>query len=865
MSSFLDNRCWLQRAALWLLFLAALTGCVGQQAFLAGQDLMEQGRFDEAVAEYALAVEREPAKNEFRVRLYEARQKAAQAHLQQGRRLMEQQEWAPAAAEFGQAAGLDPSLETARLEQKTALGRQRAAELTAEAEQFYRARKFVQARNALDEALQLYPASVAARELLEKVRREGKTIVDGFELDITSDKPITLKFKDADIRDAFTILSRLSGINFIFDEEIRAQRVTVLLEDGTFPQALELLLNLNKLGKKVLNSKTIIIYPKAKDKEKQYEDQLIQTFYLSNVDAKKAVNLLRTMLQLRKVYVHEELNALVVRDTPEVIKLCQQIIEAADRPDSEVVFDLELIEVNHTDDLNLGPKLSTYSVSAGLGEKPNASTIVGSSLSPGAETGNLVKSFSRLESFYTLPTATFDLLKKRSDAEILANPQIRVKNKEKAKVHIGTREPVITVTRTGGTTGDFSENVQYIDVGVKLDVEPNIQLDQTVVTKLNLEVSSVSGRQTTGGGSQVITITTTNAQTGLTLKDGERTVFGGLIRDDISKSKTTIPFLGDLPLVGDLITSHTRNKTKREILLSITPHIVKQVEMPRPDVASIWSGGEDSLKAGPNFAAFAAAFEPVTEQQPPPAAPALQPPAPIKPPLAEEAEPLEEPLPLPPVVPQLPSAPALPAPAAPQPPVQPAPPAALPPALPSPAVEAPSPVPLPLPVPVPLPGAAEAPAAPAEPVEEVAIAPLEIPPAEMRVFMSGPAQVAAGQEFTVEVAVSGAQNLYSAPLFVTFSPEAVEFVRAEEGNFLGQGGQTTVFTSSAIQERGQVIVGYKQGVGGAGVSGEGRLFLLTFRGRAAGQAALGVDRINFRDPSGNRLPATTSGLTVEVR
>ncbi len=142
-------------------------------------------------------------------------------------------------------------------------------------------------------------------------------MLDGFELDVASDKPITLKFRDADIRDVFNILSKLSGINFIFDEDIRsAEESSVTLEKATFAQALELLLRMNNLEKKVLNAKTILIYPQTKEKEKKFEDQVIQTFYLSNIDAKKAVNLLRTMLQLRKIYVHEELNALVIRDTP---------------------------------------------------------------------------------------------------------------------------------------------------------------------------------------------------------------------------------------------------------------------------------------------------------------------------------------------------------------------------------------------------------------------------------------------------------------------------------------------------------------------------------------------------------------------
>jgi general secretion pathway protein D len=826
------TRLKLKQVVVLSLLLLLVGGCAGRRAFVAGGDLMQAGNYDEAVAEYFRAVSKEPANKEYRMRLLEARGIAAQQHLKKGRILASREEYRSAAAEFEQAAGLDPSADVARKELQTARNRQRAEELLRGAEQHYAARKLALARSALNEALQLRPDYEPALVLLEKVQSDSKPFLDGIELEVSSTKPITLKFNNADVREVFGILSKLSGIKFIFDEDIRAQRVTVLLEDASFAQALEFLLNMNKLGKKVLNPKTIIIYPKTKEKEKQYEDHLIQTFYLSNIDAKKAVNLLRTMLQLRKIYVHEELNALVIRDTPEAIQLARQIIEAADRGDSEVLFDLELIEVNHTDDLNFGPKLSTYSVSAGL-SNPGSGQIVGSSLSPGSDTTNLVSSLSRLETFYTLPTATFDFLKRQNDAEVLANPKIRVKNKEKAKVLVGTREPVITVTRTGGTTGDFSENVQYVDVGVKLDIEPIIQLDESVVTKLNLEVSSVSGRQTTSGGSQVITITTTNAQTGLTLKDGERTIIGGLIRDDATNSRSTIPLIGDLPLIGNLLTSYTKNKTKREILLSITPHIVRTVEMPRADVATIWSGGEDALKAGPIFGSFGPAIEPATLKSS--AAPAVpQPAAPSTPPvLPESVSPAATPDAAQSEIRSIPETPSS-----------------------QPEATAVQPVIVP---------PSTAPVQPLEAGEQVALPHSEVAVVESRAFLAGPARVEAEAEFAVDVLVEGMQNLYSAPLFIGYDPQMLEFVRAEEGDFLKQGAQTTIFTSSANTAAGKVIVGNKQGAEGSGASGGGKLLHLVFKARAAGVASLGLERLNFRDPNGNRLPVTTAGITVEVR
>ena len=869
----------LQNFVVSALLLVAVGGCTSSPAFLAGEDFYRQGRYDEAVREYSEALVKQPERQEYRLRLSSAKEKAAQAHFQRGRKFAEQDRLTEAANAFRLALEQTPSLQAAQNELNKVEQLQQAQKLVEEADGFYRARRFQQAKANLQQALQIRPNDQRALELLEKVRQKPVVSLDGFELEITSDKPITLKFKDANIRDVFNILSKLSGVNFIFDEDMKTQNVTVFLEEGTFPQALELLLNMNNLGKKVLNSKNIIIYPRTKDKDKKYDDQVIQTFYLSNIDAKKAVNMLRTMLQLRKIYVHEELNALVVRDTPDTIKLAQQILESADRADSEVVFDLELIEVNHSDRLDFGPKLSSYSISGGLGQVTTTTGTGGSTT--GISSTNLTAGLNSLETFYSLPTAQFDFLKQKTDAEVLANPRIRVKNREKSKVHIGSREPVVTVTVSGGSdTGTRQDNVQYVDVGVKLDIEPNIQLDDTIVTKLNLEVSNVSDRRTTASGSQVLTITTTNAQTGLTLKNGERTIIGGLVRDDVSKSKNTVAFLGELPLIGNLFTSHNNTKAKREILLSITPRIVRSVEMPRADVATIWSGGEDDLQAGPNFGAFAGTFVPATEQPPVAPSPAQQAPEgfpvlqqglhgppqvlpAVEPPITPGAD--TAPAPAPPLAPTAASTPpaGVAGPALPLPPpaVQPTPSSA--PASPG---SAPAVVPTPaLGVPVPVPVAAPAPAG--EGLAQVSVPGTEIAGVRKggRVFFQGPVLVKVGEQFSLDVQVDEVENLYSAPLFVGYDAKSLTLVRAEEGSFLKQGGQTTIFTTSDDSERNQLIVGYKQGVGGKGASGSGTLFRLVFRAKAGGKAVLDLNKINFRDPGGNRLAIDRSDLTVEIR
>ncbi len=828
-----------RRFALFLLLLT-LAGCGGTRAFQAGEDLQRQGRYEEAVAKFAEAVEISPESREYRLNLLKAKARAAQERLAEGRRLAGLGQYEGALYELRQARAMDPTLTvvTQELERIEALAE--TEKLFAEAEEFYRARRYGNAKVTLTRLLEISPGHPRALELQERVQKSAGTLMDGFELEVDSDTTITLTFKSAKTKEVFAILSKLSGINFLFDEEMEDRTVSLSFEKATFAQALELLLRMNGLGKKVLNSKTIIIYSNTKEKAKQYEDHIIQTFYLSHIDAKKAVNMLRTMLQLRKIYVHEERNALVIRDTPQVIKLAQQIIEAADRGDAEVVLDLELVEVTHNNELKIGPTLSTNSVSFGLSK--DGQNIVADTLTAGSTTvssgtdstttglaNNLVSGLSNLQTFYTLPTATFDVLRKLTDSEILANPSIRVKNKEKAKVHIGSREPVITVTINGDQT---SENIQYVDVGVKLDVEPLIQLDNTVVTKLNLEVSNATRLAALKSGTTPLVISTTNATTALILKDGEQTVIGGLLRDDNSKSKTSIPVLGDIPLLGHFFTGHNNNKTKREILLSITPHIVKKLDMPEPAVASIWSGGEEELRAGANFGSFAY-FRPELEEPLPPVAPAAAvtkaPPAGIpegfvEAPVNEESAEVvnggaaasetsvggEGPLP------ETPQA---------------------------------------------LPPAPETTAVPTA---------TDIPELSRfgdraQVSFNGPAEVAVGQEVILEATVQEITGLYSAPLFVHFDSQKLSFVRAEEGDFLKAGGQSTLFTSSVNQEKGELIVGYKQGLGGTGATGSGKLFRLVFKGRQAGSAQVGFDRINFHDPAGNRLVVLPMAQTLEVR
>lgn len=805
-----------------LLVLLMLAGCAKHsQYYQNGVEASKREAHDEAVMQFSLALQEKPGDPEYKARLRSASGRAAWAHLKKGRQLRSEGLLVQAASEIRLAYSLNNELKVALTELEEIEKLQIIRTTLSEADSLYQSRRLPQAEKLVKSVLKRDPANPTALQLLELIRKDRNILVDGFELAVDSMEPVTLKFKDARLQEVFKILNKLSGINFIFDDGLKNENVTLLLEDATFSQALELLMKMNNLGSRVLNPKTVIIYSNTKEKRKQYEDQVIRTFYLSNIEAKKAVNMLRTMLTLRKVYVHEELNALVVRDRPDVIKLVEKMLQNVDLSDSEVIFDLELIEVSHGNSMKIGPELSPYSIGFAAA---NADGIIASTIQETGRAGNMISDLKGLDILFTLPTATFDFSKQLLDTDILATPKIRVKNREKGKVHIGTREPSITSTISGGSDL-VSESVTYIDVGVKVDVEPIIQLDGSVRTKLRLEVSSASD-PVESSNSRVFTINTTNAETTLILKDGERAIIGGLLRTVAIETKQTIPVIGDIPLLGALFTHYDKSDAQREILLSVTPHIVKKIELPDAGTASIWSGGEEDLKAGMNFAAFAEAPEPVERKPVTKLEPTAKETAAAPPLVNQHASEASEEAPLPPMV-TVPSA-----------------------------TEASQPIETTMSVP------SATPEVPVEtlPVDSIA-APLTVP----KVFFAGTQLVNVGEEFFVELKVGEIKSLSSAPLFVNYDQHLIDYVRTEEGDFLKQAGQSTIFTSSPNPGRGEIIFGSKQGVGAAGANGSGTLAKIYFKATAPGTAVVRPNRVNFRSSAGARLKTQVEPFQIEIQ
>jgi general secretion pathway protein D len=353
----------------------------------------------------------------------------------------------------------------------------------------------------------------------------------------------------------------------------------------------------NQLERKTLNGNTVLIYPNTPVKQKDYRDLSVRTFYLANAEAKTVLTMLKTVLKTRDIYADDKLNSLTIRDTPDAIRLAEKLIAGQDMAEPEVTLDVEVLEVKRSRMMELGiDPPGKFTV---LNLVPNPSTVVnsgsGSTVVQNQTTTTTQLTLDKLRNVNSsqigIDNPSLNIRAENGDTNILANPRIRVKNREKAKILIGDRVPVITTTATAnvGTT----ESVSYLDVGLKLDVEPNVFLDNEVGIGVSLEVSNIVKEVRSRSGSLTYQIGTRLATTSLRLKDGETQALAGLISDEDRRSAGGVPGLIDLPVLGRLFSTERSDRAKTEIVLLITPRVVRN-RTPGPAERGELMGGTET-------------------------------------------------------------------------------------------------------------------------------------------------------------------------------------------------------------------------------------------------------------------------------
>jgi general secretion pathway protein D len=401
------------------------------------------------------------------------------------------------------------------------------------------------------------------------------------------DAPVTLHFSDATLRAIFESLAKSTGINILFDRDVKQMaKATIFVKDVSVSDAIDLILLQNQLQKHVINGNTMMIYPSNSAKEAEYEDLTIRSFRVTNSDIKYLSSMLKSMLKLKEVAADERTGVLVIRDTPERLRLAERLIAVHDVPEPEIMLEVQVLEVSATRNSNLGIKPpGSFSLSTPVG-------------AAGSLTLGQLRTLTSGDLLTTPLSTTLNFKLEDADAKLLASPRIRAKNKEKAKIMIGDRVPTVTNTVTPVSTGSavVTGAVTYQDVGLKLEFEPQVYGDSEVGIKINLEVSNIAQAFTDAQGGRSYQIGTRNATTNLRLKDGETQILGGLITDQDRNTASLIPGLGHLPLIGKLFGNNDDTSTRSEIILAITPHIVRNIPVNTPDTKNIFSGTANVLR-----------------------------------------------------------------------------------------------------------------------------------------------------------------------------------------------------------------------------------------------------------------------------
>ena len=557
-------------------------GCPkGQPVFNQGKKAEELQDYDAAYNYYQKALKADPNNANFKIRLNQVRFEASEFHIKQGLALRKKGDLQAAAGEFQRAETIDPSSPVAEQELQATI--QLIAEKNRQA----------------DAAAQ--PATDSNKPEMASMPPEIKPL---------SRAPITLKMSD-DAKIVFGTIGKLAGLTIIYDPDFPARRITVDLTDVTLEQALEIVSLESKAFVKAVTENIIFVIPDQPQKRRDYEEQVVRTFYLSNTvqpqDLTEIVTGLRSLLDIKRVQQLNSQNAIIVRDTPDRLMLAEKMIDDVDKAKPEVVVQVEVLEAR-TDrlrDLGILPGQN-----ASIAINPNVNTTTNSTTTTSTTTNNAItlnnlRHLNSNDYAVTLPSLTANAVLTDTSTRILQNPEVRSVDGQTAKLKIGDRIPVATgsfssgIGLTGTTAGGISPLVNtqftYLDVGVNIDMTPRVHPNRDVSLKLKVEVSAQTNTVTIGGISQPV-ISQRVIEHDIRLKEGETSILAGLIQRTDTKSVNGWPGLAKLPILGRLFSDNNTDLQEDEVLIVLTPRIVRIPGWTKENLRPMWSGTETTVQ-----------------------------------------------------------------------------------------------------------------------------------------------------------------------------------------------------------------------------------------------------------------------------
>jgi general secretion pathway protein D len=798
----------MQQKWIVLVLVLFLAGCSAHQsAYRKAEKDARRNDWDSAVLGYSKALALKPGNTRYSVALERAKLKASAQHFEKGKRYASAGQWELAAAEYQQTLLLHP-------------GNQHAA-------------------NELDRALRQLRRETAGPTDLELLKERAKRAAMGPpKLDPRSNIPILLQFKEVEVGKIFEAISKASQINFIFDEKVDLERpMTIDLGNVSLDKAMDILMLQTKNFFVVIDEHTILIAPDTRPKRQEYEDQVIRTFFLSNGDTKQVVTLLRSLLQSRQISENADLNSVTIKDTPATVAIAEKIINANDKAKGEVLIDVELLEINRTVVQNLGIDLTSKAISLTFAGGEGQEDGGGNSL-----TLDNLDQLKRKSNWLLgpIPGVFIEFLKSDSETRSIAKPQLRVTEGEKAQVLIGNRVPIPTTSfNTSQTIGGNIVPITsftYQNVGITVQVEPRVHHNQEITLTVSVEISNVSGLVETQAGQSQPIIGTRQIETVIRLKDGETNVLAGLILRNDEDNRSGVPGIMDIPGVGRALSSNNTKVEETDIIMTLTPRIIRMPGITEEDLATLWVGTQENMRLrGPTTGPFGVtAFGNNGEPEVLPAVAAggaagagsvsqITPSDEVERDRAAREREAEtrragEERPTDPGQPRSAGGGAQ--------------------------------------QPVPQPGSDTGADDPGP----------DNTPTGPAVVTLVPSQTAfrVGDTVVVQVVINNGTNVGSVPFHLRYNRQVLEYTQqAQRGGFLDSSGQEPIFLAN--DAGGEVVVGLSLMGGREGASGSGVLATFTFVAVNPGDAGFAFTGASVKDPQARNLPASfiTAGVTVE--
>jgi general secretion pathway protein D len=783
----------------------AAAGCGASRAFGRGETAARMGDWDAAVEFYRTAVQQAPERTDYKIALERSMINASHQHLNEAQLNEARGELEEALREYRRASEYDPP------------NRQLSA-------------KVMEMERRIREQYEAQPRNNIA-QLREQARQAGPPPL----IKINEVLP-EIRFNNTSIRDILNFIANATGINVTYDRDYQDRAYTVQLNGVTLEQALNQILSANQLFYKVINQSTIMVIPDNAQKRANYEEQIIRTFFISHADATELSQMINTIIRVPAMAVQPMIapnktsNTITIRATTAVAAIIEKMIEANDKPRAEIVIDVQILEVNRGRAKTFGIDLSNYQIGAVFSPEsdPRGSSGTGGeatstfNTTPTFNLNTITRGVSTADFYLAVPSAVLHFLENDSETKLIAKPQLRGAENTKITLNLGDDIPVpstvFTPLATGGANTNPLTSFNYRPVGINVEMTPRVTVEGDVILDLLVE-NSTRGTDVNVAGQNLPSFGTRKVTTRLRLRDGESNLLAGLLREDDRKILKGVPGVLNVPMLNKLFGFNDTEIRTTDIIMLLTPRIVRTQEITAGDLSPIYIGTQQNLGLNGPPPLIAAPIEPE------PAGPVPAGPAPVGPVGVGPAQPGPVGAApgvsiIPPGSSQVPGTTAVPA--APSPAV----PGAAPP---GPAAGAPPPAP----------SAATPAAIPAAPTGATGTNPAPtVAPAGAQVVITppGPEFRVGGGPYTVALSATNASRLSGLSLTMTFNPAVLRVRAVQEGSFMRAGGAQAAFTQMVDATTGRIDIAIVRAGDATGVAGTGLLAAVLFDAVGAGAA-----------------------------